>query len=164
MWVALVFHFMLKLDYLLTYDNAPIPSHPSTPQSLFDHLNRPWIDWSRPPMTSNDHKWLWMTTNIAILQWLPMTTFWGHFCYILATFRHFQTAFWLHPGYILATFWLHFCFILTTFRLDSDYILAIFRLHSSYIPPTFRLHSDYILTTFWLHVCYILTSEVLWRR
>ena len=32
----------------------PIPS--VHPQSLFNHLNRPWIDLSRPPMTSNDWK------------------------------------------------------------------------------------------------------------
>ena len=29
-----------------TYD-----SHPSHLQSLFNHLSRPWIDLSRPPMT-----------------------------------------------------------------------------------------------------------------
>ena len=38
----------------MTYDNHPIhPSIPSVhPQSLFNHLNKPWIDLSRPPMTS----------------------------------------------------------------------------------------------------------------
>ena len=37
------------------YDNHPSQSHPTypIPQSLFNHLNRPWIDLSRPPMTSN---------------------------------------------------------------------------------------------------------------
>ena len=39
----------------MTYDNHPIPSiHPVHPQSLLNHLNRPWIDLSWPPMTSND--------------------------------------------------------------------------------------------------------------
>ena len=41
-----------------TYNNHPIPSyptHPTHPQSLLNHLNRPWIDLSRPPMPSNDY-------------------------------------------------------------------------------------------------------------
>ena len=40
------------------YDNHPIhPSIPSVhPQSLFNHLNRPWIDLPRPPMTSDDYR------------------------------------------------------------------------------------------------------------
>ena len=36
-----------------TYDD-----HPSHPQRLFYHLNKPWIDLSQPPMTSNDLQWL----------------------------------------------------------------------------------------------------------
>ena len=27
---------------------------PSNQQSLFNRVNRPWVDLSRPPMTSND--------------------------------------------------------------------------------------------------------------
>ena len=69
---------------------------PSNQQSLFNHLNRPWIDLSRPTMTSKD------------LQWPPMTT----------------TTFWLRSGYILTTFWLHSDCILTTFWLPSGYILT----------------------------------------
>ena len=40
------------LRILITYDNHPNPIHPilSNPQSLFNHLNRPWIDLSRPPI------------------------------------------------------------------------------------------------------------------
>ena len=57
-----------------------LPSHQSQPnpisQSLFNHLNRPWIDLSRPPMTSNamtsnHHQWLLVTDNDC--QWLLMT-------------------------------------------------------------------------------------------
>ena len=52
--------FLINTDGALrpptTYDNHPI--HPTLPipsvhpQSLFNHLNKPWIDLSRPPMTS----------------------------------------------------------------------------------------------------------------
>ena len=38
-----------------TYDKYPSQSHLSIhPQNLFNQLNRPWIDMSRPPMASND--------------------------------------------------------------------------------------------------------------
>ena len=37
-----------------TYDNHPIPSHPTVQHIALNHLNRPKIDLSRPPMTSND--------------------------------------------------------------------------------------------------------------
>ena len=33
----------------MTYDNHPTQSHP-IPQSLFNHLNGPWIDLSGPQM------------------------------------------------------------------------------------------------------------------
>ena len=41
---------------MIAISSNPIPSNP---QSLFDLLNRPWIDLSRPPMTSND----WLTDS-----------------------------------------------------------------------------------------------------
>ena len=51
---ALVINTVGPLRLPTTYDYHPyhpsIPSHP-IPQSLFDYLNRPWIDLSRPPMT-----------------------------------------------------------------------------------------------------------------
>ena len=62
----------MLLDYLRPIITNPIPSHPVHPQSLFYILKRPWIDPSRPPMTSNDYQWLSMTTNDY--QWLTMTT------------------------------------------------------------------------------------------
>ena len=38
----------------MTYDNHPIPSIHPIPQSLFNNLNRPWIDLSWPSITSSD--------------------------------------------------------------------------------------------------------------
>ena len=55
------------IDYLRPMKTIqPIPS--VHPQSLFNHLNRPWIDLGRPWMTYNDPQWLPMTSND--LQWL----------------------------------------------------------------------------------------------
>ena len=44
------------LDYLRPM--ITIQSHPfhPIPQSLFNHLNRPWIGLRRPPMISNDYQ------------------------------------------------------------------------------------------------------------
>ena len=58
--------FILKL-VLLYYQrpmitiHSSIPSHPVHPQSLFNHLNGPWIDLSQLPMNTNDYQWLPMT-------------------------------------------------------------------------------------------------------
>ena len=44
---------------MITIQSHPTP--PNHPQSLFNHLNRPWIDLSDlqwPPMKSNDLQWL----------------------------------------------------------------------------------------------------------
>ena len=51
----LSFACFVGVDYFLfripiNYDNHPIPSIHPIPQSLFDHLNMPRIDLSRPPM------------------------------------------------------------------------------------------------------------------
>ena len=55
----------------MTYDNRPNPFHliPSNPQSFFNNFNRPWIDLSQPPMTSNDLQWLtdWLLSANRIL-------------------------------------------------------------------------------------------------
>ena len=56
----------------MTYDNHPTQSHP-IPQSLFNHLKRPWIDLIRPPMNYK------MT--------LDYLTFCLHSDYILTSFR-----------------------------------------------------------------------------
>ena len=42
------------LDYL--HPMITIQSHPTHPQSLFNYLNRPLIDLSQPPMTTNDYQ------------------------------------------------------------------------------------------------------------
>ena len=50
-------HLSLLLEYLRAMITNSILSHqciPSHPQSLFNHLNRPRIDLSRPPMTEDD--------------------------------------------------------------------------------------------------------------
>ena len=116
-------------------------------------------------MTTNDYRWLPMTTFL-----LYSDSYWLHSGYILATISLHViyilptiwlqsdcslTTFWLHSDYILTTFWLHFVYFLTKY---SDYILATFGLHSGYILTTFWLQSEYILTTFYLHSEYILTT------
>ena len=60
------------LDYLQPM--ITIPSHPSVhpiPQSLFNHLNGPWIDLSRPPMTSNND----LLCNDWLTDWLTYLVF-----------------------------------------------------------------------------------------
>ena len=56
---------LLAPKVLLDYLRPMITIHPTNPipQSLFNHLNGPWIDLSRPPMTSNDLEWPQMTSN-----------------------------------------------------------------------------------------------------
>ena len=84
-------------------------------QSLFNHINRPWIDLSRPPKTSNDLQRPPMTPNN--LKWPSMTYFW-----LFLFFLAISCFFWL----CLATcgyFWLFLavsvCFWL--FLIISDY-------------------------------------------
>ena len=60
-----------------TYDDHP--SNPTRPQSLFNHLNRPWIVPSQPSMTRNDYRWL-SDDNLMTIGWLsddyPMIMRW----------------------------------------------------------------------------------------
>ena len=62
------------LDYLRPMITIqPIPS--VHPQSLFNLLKRPWIDLSRPPMTSNDLQWpisgyFWLFLAISSYFWI----------------------------------------------------------------------------------------------
>ena len=54
------------IDYLRPMKTIqPIPS--VHPQSLFNHLNRPWIDMSRPPITPNDLQEPTMASNDLFL-------------------------------------------------------------------------------------------------
>ena len=89
---------VLLVNYQWTTITNPNPIH----QASY-HLNRPWIDLSRPPMTSNDLKWPQMTSND--LQWLPMTT--NDYKWLPMTTNDYQwlpiTTFWLYSDY----FWLH---------------------------------------------------------
>ena len=72
--------FQCFLNYLWPMITIhPIPPHPIQtvhPQSLFNHLNRPWIDLSGLPMTTHDYQWLPMTIQWLSddYLWLPMTT------------------------------------------------------------------------------------------
>ena len=52
---------IFRLQYIIPFtlsvistEGALRPSIHPIPKSLFNHLKRPWIDLSRPPMTSND--------------------------------------------------------------------------------------------------------------
>ena len=71
-WLKISYIYSLLAPKVLLDNLRPmitIPSHPIHPQSLFYHLNRPWIDLSLsndlqwPPITANDYQWLPMTTN-----------------------------------------------------------------------------------------------------
>ena len=118
-----------------TIDNHP--SHPSIRPSVTkppNHLKRPWIDLSRPPMTSNYNKWLtaWLLSanRIHLCGRVPiLMTYQGH-----REFPPNQTKLlslivaWSSSDFIscfmhqddLTTFWLYLDDILAMFRLRSD--------------------------------------------
>ena len=155
----------------------PIQTHP---QSLFNHLNRPWTDLSWPPMTSNDIRWTPMTSNDR--QWPPMTSkqwlndwllsahkiqligrvpvpmiYQGHqeFPPESVIRKPNQIAF-SHCCMIVIRF--HFLLQSSEFCWPFDYILTALWLNSDFILTTIWLHSDYILTRFWLQSGYNLTT------
>ena len=60
LWIMCTLRALIAPKVLSDYLRPMMTIHPTqpNPQSLFNHLNRPWIVPSQPSMTTNDYRWL----------------------------------------------------------------------------------------------------------
>ena len=65
LWRRSVGSFCNYLHRRCSETPIPTPSHPSVCHIALNELNRPKIDLSRPPMTSNDYQWLNCITAVT---------------------------------------------------------------------------------------------------
>ena len=143
------------LDYLrpmITIPSHPIQPNPVHPQSLFNHLNRPWIDLSRPPMTirwpSNDYqmtiRWLsddypmtiwWLSDDYPMtIQWLSKwlsRTFDLFFLMTIDLKRSINRRFKSGAKFILG--WSCFCALSSKVRTLSQYVFRTWLFYIGYL-------------------------------